>query len=278
MRAALEADGYEVSGADILDGVDARDIFRGDDRFDLVVHAAAHVGGRVDIDGRPLYIASINLGLDSALFEWALRTRPGRICYFSSSAAYPTALQEGTWRHTLTEDDIHLDVPERADASYGAVKLMGERFAVMAEAEGIRTHVFRPFSGYHGWLQSLDYPFPSFAARARDRRDPFQVWGSGYQVRDWIHIDDIVAGVLACLDADVPGPVNLCTGIPTSFNQLATMFCAAAGYAPKIEHVLDAPRGVNYRVGDPTKLHAVYRPKISVERGVAEAVTESRTS
>jgi hypothetical protein len=51
-----------------------------------VVHLAAIVGGRSTIEGAPLSVA-VDLSLDAELFNWALRTRPGRIVYFSSSAA-----------------------------------------------------------------------------------------------------------------------------------------------------------------------------------------------
>lgn len=275
MVRALDERRYWVDAVDLADGIDARDVFSTyDDHYDLVVHAAAHVGGRVDIDGKPLYLAGYNLSLDGGLFEWVTRTRPGQVVYFSSSAAYPVALQEGEWAvngYQLREDEIDLDDPYPADASYGMVKLVGERLAGMANDAGIPTYVFRPFSGY-GPGQSPAYPFPSFAARARRREDPFEIWSDGNQVRDFIHIDDVVAGVLAALDADNRGPLNLCTGRGVSFNVLAAMFIEAAGYAPLITHHLDAPRGVTHRVGDPSWLREVYTPKITLEQGIAEAL------
>lgn len=275
MVRALDERRYWVDGVDISDGIDARDVFTTyDDHYDLVVHCAAHVGGRVDIDGRPLYLAGYNLSLDGGLFEWVTRTRPDQVVYFSSSAAYPVALQEDEWAvdgYLLREDEIDVTDPDPGDASYGMVKLVGERLAAMANEAGIPTYVFRPFSGY-GPGQSMDYPFPSFADRARRRRDPFEIWSDGSQVRDFVHIDDVVGGVLACLDADNRGPLNLCTGRGVSFDELASMFTAAAGYAPKVVHHLDAPRGVTHRVGDPTWLREVYTPKITLEQGIAEAL------
>ena len=92
-REALHHRGWDVTGIDIAEGNDARDFFSASgDRFDLVVHCAAVVGGRALIDGPPLALA-VNLELDAAMFRWALRTRPGRVIYLSSPAAYPVALQ-----------------------------------------------------------------------------------------------------------------------------------------------------------------------------------------
>ncbi|MEV8637772.1 NAD-dependent epimerase/dehydratase family protein [Streptosporangium sp. NPDC051023] len=275
-RALAEA-GYDVTAFDInpRGGVrllDARSFFSANtERYDLVVHLAAVVGGRAKIEGEPLSLA-VDLEIDAGLFQWALRTRPGRIVYYSSSAAYPITLQGGDPPNTLAESDIRFDYPLGGpDLSYGLAKLVGEQLAEYAEAEGLRVHVFRPFSGY-GEDQALDYPFPSFADRARRRDDPFTIWGDGTQVRDWIHISDVVAATLSAVDHDVPGPANLCTGRPTSFNDLARMFADAAGYSPDLKHVLAAPKGVAYRVGDPTKMLSFYTPKISLEEGIDRAL------
>lgn len=263
---------HEVHGVDIVNGVDARDFFRKDDSyFDLVIHLAAVVGGRATIEGSPLAVA-VDLAIDSELFQWALRTRPGRIVYFSSSAAYPIQLQtlDAQWR--LHETDINLDMVASPDLSYGWSKLTGEKLAVYAQAEGVQVHVFRPFSGY-GSDQALDYPFPSFIDRAKRRLDPFEIWSDGLQTRDFIHINDIVNAVMEAIKQDVPGPVNLCSGRATSFNDLAALITEAAGYQPRLKHHLEAPRGVAYRVGDPTKMLSFYTPRIGLEQGIRMALS-----
>lgn len=266
---ALTDRGWDVDGCDIIDGTDCRQLFATDDiRSDLVVHCAAVVGGRLTISGDPLAVA-VDLELDAALFRWAARTRQQRIVYFSSSAAYPTYLQNDG--HRLIEDDISLDVIGRPDLTYGWAKLTGEILAGYAEAEGIPVHIFRPFSGY-GPGQPLDYPFPSYIDRAL-RHDPtFHVWGNGRQTRDFIHIDDIVAAVLAAVDQDYRRPVNLGTGRPTTFNELAGLVCAPLGYTPEIFHDTAKPVGPQYRVADIQRMTELYTPKIELEHGISRAL------
>ena len=281
----LTDDGWRVYGFDVdPQGVqeplrwreDARDYFRrADVGFDLVIHCAAVVGGRAKIDGDPLAIAQ-NLGIDAEMFRWALRTRPGRVVYFSSSAVYPTYLQNAARRRALAERDVDpaakniVGVP---DQTYGWAKLTGERLAVLAQAEGLRMTIARPFSGY-GEDQSLDYPWPSLADRAKRCEAPFTLWGDGTQVRDWVHVDDVVGAIMAAIDHDIQGPVNICTGRATAFNDLVRMFAAEAGYKPELRHLTDAPRGVSYRVGDPTKLNTFYRPTVSLQQGVKRALAQ----
>lgn len=266
-------DGHDLTMVDVVTGTDARDFFRLNyTRFDLVIHLAAVVGGRAQIEGAPLSLA-VDLAIDADMFTWALRTRPRRVVYFSSSAAYPIDLQNDLAHpHALREPDLKLSGNiGNPDMTYGWAKLTGEQLAQHAENEGLRVHVLRPFSGY-GEDQDLAYPFPAFIRRAATRQDPFTIWGDGDQVRDWIHIDDIVNATLTAVEEDVPGPVNLCTGRDTSFNELARLVCEQAGYEPTLKHVLDAPQGVAYRVGDPAKLNTVYTPKVALEDGIARAL------
>jgi nucleoside-diphosphate-sugar epimerase len=272
----LDDAGHDLTGIDIVEGNDARDFFRTNDtRFDLVIHLAAVVGGRLTIEGAPLSIA-VDLSIDAEMFQWALRTKPGRVIYYSSSAAYPISMQGRLSTYQLAEDHINLDHVDNPDMTYGWAKLTGEYVAKFAQAEGLRVHIFRPFSGY-GETQSLDYPFPSFIQRGARQDDPFEVWGDGTQVRDFMHIDDIVAATLKAVDEDVPGPVNLGTGRAISFNGLARMVMKEAGYSADIKHQPAKPTGVHYRVCDPYKMEQFYKPRISLEEGIARALKQEMT-
>jgi nucleoside-diphosphate-sugar epimerase len=254
---------------DIVDGSDARDFFRVDDtRYDIVWHMAGVIGGRKGIEGQPLSVA-VDLSIDAEYYNWIMRTKPTHAVYMSSSAAYPTSLQERGRSIKLREDDISLDRIENPDYTYGWSKLTGEYLAQFVE--DTKMHVFRPFSGY-GETQSLDYPFPSFIKRAKEKADPFEIWGDGKQVRDFIHVEDLITCMLKAVDEDVQGPVNIGWGRATSFNELADLVTDAAGYTPSIKHITTNPVGVDYRVCDNSKMLEFYTPKISLEEGIDRAL------
>jgi nucleoside-diphosphate-sugar epimerase len=260
---------HSITGVDLKDGNDCRDLFKtSDERFDLVIHLAAIVGGRATIEGSPLSVAA-DLSIDAEMCQWALRTKPGRVVYFSSSAAYPTGLQTTPYR--LKEDDINLADVRNPDMTYGWAKLTGEYCLQFLESAGIRSHVFRPFSGF-GTDQDLTYPFPSFIKRGNDRANPFEIWGDGTQVRDFIHISDVVEAVDQAIVQDIACPVNLGWGRPTSFNELCELVCSAAGYQPEVKHIIDAPKGVDYRCSDNSKMLTFYQPKITLEEGIDRAL------
>jgi nucleoside-diphosphate-sugar epimerase len=173
----------------------------------------------------------------------------------------------------LSEDMIDLDDVRNPDESYGWAKLTGELLARYARNAGISVYVFRPFSGY-GPDQDLTYPFPSFVKRVVDRVDKFEIWGDGTQVRDFIHIDDVVRGTMACVDLDVQEPLNLGWGRPTSFNELAELFFSETGWRPTggLIHLLDKPKGVLYRCSNNTKMLKYFNPKITLEMGIRESL------
>lgn len=267
-------DGHEITGIDLKDGNDCRDFFKyRKDKFDLVIHLAAIVGGRATIEGEPLKVAT-DLSIDAEFFNWVQETKPTNVVYFSSSAAYPTELQNGFFDR-LEEDWIDLEDVESPDLTYGWAKLTGEYLAQFVTDSNM--FVFRPFSGY-GADQDDTYPFPSFIDRALRGDDPFEIWGDGEQVRDFIHIDDVVAAVLHHVENGIIGTFNLCSGKGTSFNELAELVCQAAGYEPDFKHIKTAPVGVRSRIGHPKKSHQHYVPKISLIDGINQALKTRKTS
>lgn len=286
----LEERGWDVVGVDVQGDLlrphDAHDVFRFSEKiFDLVVHCAYHVGGRAGIDGQNMNFAK-NLQLDSAMFNWAVRTGQRRVLYFSSCAAYPAVHQAQVWARRLYEDLICLDLPEQWDEclpaaphdNYGWAKLMGERMAADARRNGVPVTVVRPFSGY-GEDQSMDYPFPAIVARARE--GDLTVWGPPGQTRDWIHVEDVARGALAVVESETEDPVNLCTGVGTEMGELARSIQTQYYFGltqseftnvGKVTYLEDKPYGTFYRVGDPMRLHQYYTPQISLEEGIRRAL------
>lgn len=257
----------ELTLIDIKEGKDCRDFFKkSTEVFDLIIHCAANVGGRTTIDGNPLAVA-INMSIDAELFHWAIKTKQKRIVYFSSSAAYPIKLQTHDQSIRMKEEYIDLNNIDLPDMTYGWSKLTGEYLSRFAIEHGVAVYTFRPFSGY-GPGQSLDYPFPSLIKRAADKDKEFVIWGNGEQIRDFIYIEDILDSVLLAVENNITGPINLGTGIATSFTKLATEICNFVGHSPNYVYLKDKPTGVQYRVADIANMEKFYIPKFSLEDGI----------
>lgn len=169
--------------------------------------------------------------------------------------------------------DLDLGVP---DLTYGWAKLTSEFLGKIAfEKNGIKSVTYRPFSGY-GEDQHLNYPFPSIVKRAIENinNENFEVWGSGNQMRDFIHIDDCLNGVVSTCDLiDNGDAINLSTGIFTSFKELAKKICNILGYDPIIIGKSNKPEGVFARGGSTDKQKKFgFEYKISLEEGIKKSL------
>jgi GDP-L-fucose synthase len=246
------------------------------ERFDYALHLAAIVGGRLMIEHNPLAVAD-DLSIDAHYWQWAVTAQPGRSVIFSSSAAYPIGLQRPEGYRLLREDDIAFgDDIGMPDLSYGWAKLTVEYLSRLAyERHGLKSVCYRPFSGY-GEDQDDTYPFPSVCKRAiqNEGAGELVVWGSGDQMRDFIHIDDAVAGVLQTMDTiDDGGALNLSTGVLTDFKTFARLAAEAVGYSPRVVGTSDKPEGVFARGGNTAKQNAHgFEAQTTFEEGVRRAV------
>lgn len=241
------------------------------ERFTDVYHFAAIVGGRLKIEGDPMAVA-LDLSIDAEFFYWICQHKPKRVLYPSSSAAYPINLQSPSGAIALSEGDIdfnkNLGVP---DMTYGWSKLTGEFLAqIAARHYGISVVCIRPFSGY-GEDQDLSYPVPAIAARAARKENPFEVWGTGKQGRDFVHIDDVLDLIHILMDQVSDGSAyNIGSGKLTSFLELIGLFTTLAGYTPEIKPLLDKPVGVHSRYCDMSLVEERFgwKPEISLEEGM----------
>lgn len=258
---------------------DCREFFKSNqsDDYDYVFHLAAIVGGRLTIENNPLAVAS-DLAIDSDMWSWAAKGRVSKVVNFSSSAAYPINLQSSSSEIvSLKEEMIDLNgLIGMPDLTYGWAKLTSEYLGKIAwEKHGIKSVVYRPFSGY-GPDQDLTYPFPSICKRAIEGKNSeiFKVWGSGLQSRDFIHIEDCITGILLTMDLIDDGEaLNLSTGIPTTFIEFAQIATSVVGYSPEIIGDESKPTGVNSRVGDTNKQKQFgFSTQISVQQGIKECI------
>lgn len=159
---------------------------------------------------------------------------------------------------------------------YAATKASQELLLNSAAiALGFRSTIFR-FQNVYGEGQSLQNPYTGiisiFFNRARQGRD-IPIYEDGLESRDFIHINDIVDGLVASLGADLPSGVvmNLGAGEPTTVQALAAALLSAAG--------LDVPTRVTgqFRVGDIRHCYADlscarsligFEPKVTLAAGL----------
>ena len=163
-----------------------------DDRFaglDAVVHLGAQAGVRFSIDRPEQYISSNLVGFANIL-EIARRNGLQHLVYASSSSVYGA----NTKRPFSVSDEVNHPVSLYA-ATKRSNELMAESYSRLYQ---IPMTGLRFFTVYGPWGRP-DMAYFSFTDRIL-RGEPIQVFGGGELSRDFTYIDDIVSGVLLCLD------------------------------------------------------------------------------
>jgi len=100
------------------------------------------------------------------------------------------------------------------------------------------------------------------------------IFGDGEQQRDFVHVDDIVAGTAASLGGPA-GVFNLGTGRPTSVNRLAKLLVDKIAPGLKPEHAPAHPGELRFSIADITRASAQlhYRPQRSLEADIEALIT-----
>jgi UDP-glucose 4-epimerase len=245
---AVSAGDVELIEGDLRDNDVASRAVQG---IDVLFHLAADHGGRGYVDLHQ-YACSTNLGLDAALFGAALDGDVETVVYASSGCIYPLNLQ-GDPGETLYLTEDMAGPPYDPDGTYGLAKLAGElTLRALHEERGMKTASCRYFTVY-GPRGVENHAVIAMIARALLRQDPFEVWGTGEQIRNWTYVDDIVEGTILAAEKIEDGTaVNLGTMERVKVIDAVNMVTEMAGYRPAIALQPDMPTGPLNRVADNT--------------------------
>jgi nucleoside-diphosphate-sugar epimerase len=141
--------------------------------------------------------------------------------------------------------------PYDADNLYGWAKLMGEMtLRAYCQDWGMKSASCRYFTVY-GERGHENHAVIAMIARAFVGQDPFVVWGTGEQIRNWTHVSDIVSGtLLAAEKIDDGTAVNLGTMERTRVLDAVHEVLRYTGHQARVELRPDMPTGPLNRVAD----------------------------
>lgn len=242
----IEAGDVEFLEGDLLDQSTARRAVEG---MDIVFHLAADHGGRGYVDLHQAACAS-NLALDGMVFLACMQAGVEKVIYASSGCVYPNFKQTDPSEVLyLTEEMV--GPPFDADNMYGWAKLMAEMtLAAYCREWGMRGASCRYFTVY-GERGKEDHAVIAMIGRAFARQDPFEVWGTGEQIRNWTYVGDIVEGtILSAEKIDDGTAINLGTMERTRVIDAVREVLRYTGHDAQIKLMPEMPTGPLNRVAD----------------------------
>ena len=245
----------------------------GTEDWQAVIHLAARAGVRPSIENPTLYL-DVNVGGTGRVLDWAHRAGIP-VVYASSSSVYGDG-----YPVPFAEDAA----PLRPVSPYGASKVACETLAqTWKRMVGLRSVGLRFFTVY-GPRQRPDLAIHKFAAHI-DRGEIIPVFGDGTSARDYTHVRDITAGVVAALDGLLEGTLdypiyNLGSDRGVTLNMMIRSVERAVGKPARIERLPDQLGDVKQTWADVSRAaeDLGYAPSIGFDEGVNEFVAWLRKS
>jgi len=256
VRAAVEVVAGDVTDASCVDDAVAG--------CDVVLHLAAIISIPHSYRAAEQCLAVNGQGTLRVL-EACRRHGVRRLVHTSTSEVYGSA-------RVVPMSETHPIAPQ---SPYAATKVAADAL-VMAfhRSFGVPTVIVRPFNTY-GPRQSTRAVLPSIVAQLVSGANELQL-GDLRPTRDFVHVDDTVAGFLAAarVEAAVGGVFNLATGRETSIGDAARLAMRAVGREVPIRQVAARERPETSEVvrlcGDATAARAAlgWQPAVALEQGL----------
>ena len=271
--------GYDAEDGNKFIKVDFNDYnktLKAIDKNEIIFDLAARFGGRGYIDTHPADCCD-NFSIDQNIFKAATVTGVDRIQFASTACVYPGELQkEYNSKYLLKEEDAFKHEWGNADREYGWAKLMGElTLKAFHKQYGLRSSITRYVTAYGPW-ENDTHAIIMLIRRAVNKADPYLIWGSGKQDRDFTYVDDIVSGTLAACEsitnADV---VNLGTSKRYTMIETVKIIFDILDWNPKkIIFDKSKPEGVKTRALSVIKAQKLlnWTPKYDFKTGVKKTI------
>jgi UDP-glucose 4-epimerase len=226
---------------------------------EVIIHLAAVTRVLLSIED-PAGTHALNVDATAGLLEQARRKGVGSFVFASTNA-----VTGDVGRATITER-----IPLRPLAPYGATKAAAEMLlGSYAACYGITGCALR-FSNVYGPGMAEKDSFVPRLMRAAAAGRGVQVYGDGTQVRDLVHVDDIVAGVFTALRARYTGPLILGAGESVTVNEIVAAARSVTGAEIPVENVPPKPGEMPAVILDISAARALgYRPEHDLKSGMA---------
>jgi nucleoside-diphosphate-sugar epimerase len=265
--------GVENLSLDLKDKDNCRTAARG---VKGVFQLAADMGGMGFIENNKA-LCMLSVLTNTHMLMAAREAGVERFFYSSSACVYNGDKQKSPDVVALKEEDAYPALPEDG---YGWEKLFSERMCRHFEEDfGLQCRVARYHNVYGPlgtWTGGREKAPAAICRKVLEAKmagkHEIEIWGDGKQTRSFMYIDDCTRGTQAILESDIHEPLNLGSDELVTINQLVDIVEEIAGVKLERKYNLSAPKGVNGRNSDNTKILELlgWEPSIRLKEGMAK--------
>ena len=285
---ALEAAGYSdlvgwsSSEVDLTDRDAAMDAV-GSAQPDVVVVAAAKVGGIMANATYPVEFLTDNLRIQTNLFEAAHAADVDRLLFLGSSCIYPRMAPQ-----PIPESALLTGPLESTNDAYAISKIAGIIGVQSYRHEYGRRWISAMPTNLYGPGDTFDletaHVLPALIRRFHEASlagaPSVTLWGTGSPRREFLHVDDLAAACLRLLDVyDEDEHINVGVGDDVTIAELAALVADVVGYSGEVEWDASKPDGTPRKLLDISRISALgWEPQIGLAEGIGSTYEEYRSS
>lgn len=247
-----------------------------ENRPDVVVVAAARVGGIAANSARPVDFLADNLLIETNIMAACAALPVQKLLFLGSSCIYPRLAAQ-----PMREDALLTGPLEPTNQWYAIAKIAGIMLGqAYRQQQGLDfvsampTNLYGPGDNYD--LES-SHVIPALIRKAVDAKAAgaasMTVWGTGTPLREFMHVDDLADALVFLLENySEREHINVGTGQEVTIDAVARMVCEVVGYAGELRFDTSRPDGTPRKLMDSGRLLAMgWRPRIGLREGLATA-------
>lgn len=275
---ALTAKGYtNLIGAASAD-LDLRDqiavqTFFSEEQPEIVIDAAARVGGILANMTAPYEFLMQNLQIQNNLIDTALRTNVSQFVFLGSSCIYPKMAVQ-----PLKEEYLLTDSLEPTNEWYAIAKIAGVKACEAIQKQyGKAFFSLMPtnlYGSYDNFDLNSSHVLPAMIRKFHEAKinssPSVGLWGSGTPLREFLYVDDLAAAVVFALENNMTESFyNVGTGTDLSIKDLAETIKRIVGYTGTITWDASKPDGTPRKLMDVSKMNEMgWKAQVDLQTGI----------
>lgn len=268
----------EVADRKTVDLTRQRDseTFIGDTRPDIVVVAAAKVGGIAANNAYPVDFLLNNLAIAQNVISASYQAGVKKLLFLASSCAYPRLAPQPIPEEALLSGPLEPTNEWYALAKIAGIKLcQAYRRQYNADfVSAMPTNLYGRGDNYHPTESHVPAALISRMHEAKVNRVPaVTVWGTGNPRREFLFVDDLAdACVFLLKNYSDEIAINVGTGTDITIAEFARLVAEVVGYEGALTFDTSKPDGTPRKLLDVSRLTALgWRARTDLRRGLAVA-------